>query len=196
MLIVREEEVGGSEMHEMATSQHYTSSLTSLPLPVSTGQDVSDVAQLESHAQAEGVTSTSLCHRIQTFILFQLIEYGGSDDHGINIDQPQRDYINDPTSDTPHAGQGWIQAVDSGQSVDSSTRHSTSDSEIGEKPQENRLIGDFDGSANALWTLYGKEAKSYDDARINTLKDDMDGVLIFVRSYSIRAYCGLGHTDV
>lgn len=47
------------------------------------------------------------------------------------------------------------------------------------------MIGDFDGSANALWTLYGKEAKSYDNARIQTLKHDMDGVLIFVRSYYI-----------
>jgi len=46
-----------------------------------------------------------------------------------------------------------------------------------------RMMGDFDGSANALWTLYGKEAKSYDNSRIQTLKDDMDGVLIFVRSY-------------
>jgi Family of unknown function (DUF6535) len=44
-----------------------------------------------------------------------------------------------------------------------------------------RMIGDFDDSANALWTLYGKEAKSHDEARIETLKDDMDGVLIFVR---------------
>ncbi|KAF8486852.1 hypothetical protein DFH94DRAFT_621036, partial [Russula ochroleuca] len=45
------------------------------------------------------------------------------------------------------------------------------------------MIGDFNGSANALWTLYGKEAKSHDDSRIQTLKDDMDGVLIFVRPY-------------
>ena len=43
------------------------------------------------------------------------------------------------------------------------------------------MIGDFDGSSNALWTLYGKEAKSHDEARIQTLKKDMDGVLIFVR---------------
>jgi hypothetical protein len=47
-----------------------------------------------------------------------------------------------------------------------------------------RMIGDFDDSANTLWTLYGKEAKSYDEARIRTLKEDMDGVLIFVRSCS------------
>jgi Family of unknown function (DUF6535) len=39
---------------------------------------------------------------------------------------------------------------------------------------------DFDDSANDLWSLYGKEAKSHDKARIETLKDDMDGVLIFV----------------
>ena len=50
---------------------------------------------------------------------------------------------------------------------------------------EERMIGDFDGGANALWTLYGKEAKSYDDAKIQTLKDDMDGVLIFVCSYLV-----------
>ena len=43
------------------------------------------------------------------------------------------------------------------------------------------MIGDFDGSSNALWTLFRDEAKSHDGARINTLKDDMDGVLIFVR---------------
>lgn len=39
---------------------------------------------------------------------------------------------------------------------------------------------DFDEDANGLWSLYGKEAKSHDEARIETLKDDMDGVLIFV----------------
>ena len=47
-----------------------------------------------------------------------------------------------------------------------------------EEPHKQRQ--DFDDSANGLWPLYGKEAKSYDEARINTLKDDMDGVLIFV----------------
>jgi hypothetical protein len=39
---------------------------------------------------------------------------------------------------------------------------------------------DFDDRANALWSLYGKEAKNHDEATINTLKDDMDGLLIFV----------------
>ena len=45
------------------------------------------------------------------------------------------------------------------------------------------MIGDFRGSTNALWSLYGKEAKSYDEARIQPLKEDMDGVLIFVSLY-------------
>ena len=40
---------------------------------------------------------------------------------------------------------------------------------------------DFDDGANALWTLYGKEAKTHDEARFENLGKDMDGVLIFVR---------------
>lgn len=44
-----------------------------------------------------------------------------------------------------------------------------------------RMIGDFDDSANALWSLHENEAKSHDEARIQSLKDDMDSVLIFVR---------------
>src|ERR1700733_9542943 len=43
------------------------------------------------------------------------------------------------------------------------------------------MIGDFDDNANALWSLHLDEARSHDEARINSLKDDMDGVLIFVR---------------
>ena len=39
---------------------------------------------------------------------------------------------------------------------------------------------DFDDSANTLWYLYGKEAKSHDEARMQILSDDMDGLLIFV----------------
>jgi hypothetical protein len=58
-----------------------------------------------------------------------------------------------------------------------------------ETRQPPKMIGDYDDGANALWTLYGKEAKSYDNFRINTLKDDMDGVLIFVSSYSYFHHC-------
>jgi hypothetical protein len=41
-----------------------------------------------------------------------------------------------------------------------------------------RMIGDFNGSANSLWTPYGQEAKGHDESRIQTLKGDMDGVLL------------------
>ncbi|KAH9955309.1 hypothetical protein BC827DRAFT_1158317 [Russula dissimulans] len=37
-----------------------------------------------------------------------------------------------------------------------------------------RVIGDFDDSANALWSPYEREAKSHDEARNQSLKDDMD----------------------
>jgi hypothetical protein len=57
------------------------------------------------------------------------------------------------------------------------------------------VIGHFDHSANALWALYGKEAKSQDEARIQALKDDMGGVLIFVRLYSVCPVARLGVAD-
>ena len=47
------------------------------------------------------------------------------------------------------------------------------------------MIGDFDDNANAMWSLHLGEAKSHDEARIHTLKDDMDSVLIFVRVYRL-----------
>ena len=72
--------------------------------------------------------------------------------------------------------------------VDSGPRDTTSYPESDDQqPEEPRMIGDFDGSASEFWKLYRDEAKSHDDARINTLKDGMDSDLIFVRSYSIRA---------
>ena len=40
---------------------------------------------------------------------------------------------------------------------------------------------DFDDGANALWSLYGKEAKTHDEARFESVAKDMDGVLVFVR---------------
>jgi hypothetical protein len=46
-----------------------------------------------------------------------------------------------------------------------------------------RMVGDFNDNANAMWSLHLGEAKSHDEARIHSLKDDMDGVLIFVRVY-------------
>ncbi|KAH9051497.1 hypothetical protein EDB87DRAFT_1737773, partial [Lactarius vividus] len=51
-------------------------------------------------------------------------------------------------------------------------------------PEMPRMIGDFDDSANSLWSLHVKEAKSHDEARIQALKDDMGGVLIFAGLFS------------
>ena len=45
---------------------------------------------------------------------------------------------------------------------------------------------DFDDGANALWSLYGKEAKTHDEARFLSLAADMDGVLLFVCVYNFR----------
>jgi hypothetical protein len=59
---------------------------------------------------------------------------------------------------------------------------------------EAHMPGDFNDGANALWRLYDTETKSPDRARIQTLKDDMDAVLTFVRSYFVHAY-GVGHTN-
>jgi hypothetical protein len=56
-------------------------------------------------------------------------------------------------------------------------------------------MSDFDSGANALWTLYENKAKSHDEARIQTLKDDMNGILLFVRPYLLCSYDGLSHTD-
>ena len=65
---------------------------------------------------------------------------------------------NDLTADPPH--------------------NTTSDSE----PEERRMIGDFNGSADDLWTLFGTGVKGHDDALIKMVKDKMDSALIFVRS--------------
>jgi hypothetical protein len=67
--------------------------------------------------------------------------------------------------------------------VDSGARNAES--------EEPRMIGDFDGNASEFWKLYIGEAKSDDDARINTLKEGMDSALIFVRSHSVRPITGL-----
>ena len=79
--------------------------------------------------------------------------------------------------------------------LDEQPANTTPGNNSGRESKEKRMIGDFDGSANSLWTLYGKEAKSYDEARIQTLKEDMDGVLIFVRSY-LAHNCRHSHPDL
>jgi len=57
---------------------------------------------------------------------------------------------------------------------------------------EQHIPGDFGGSANTLWTVYGNEAKSHDEVRIQSLRDGVDSHLIFVRSYFVHT-CGFRH---
>ena len=81
--------------------------------------------------------------------------------------------------------------VDSESGPRDNTSDHASDQQPDQQPEEPyeepRMIGDFDGSANEFWKLYRDEAKSHDDARINTLKEGMDSALIFVRTHSVRA---------
>jgi hypothetical protein len=74
--------------------------------------------------------------------------------------------------------------------AESAPRNTTSDAEP-QKAEEPRMIGDFDGSASEFWKLFKDEAKSHDDARIYSLKEDIKSALIFVRSCSVHAYHGL-----
>ena len=78
--------------------------------------------------------------------------------------------------------------------AESAPRNTTSDADPQQKPEEPRMIGDFDGNAGEFWNLFKDEAMGHDVARIYSLKEDMESALIFVRSYSLRAYYGLGHT--
>ena len=41
----------------------------------------------------------------------------------------------------------------------------------------------FDNSTNNLWSLYESEVESSDKVRIKALKEDMDVILIFVRTH-------------
>ncbi|KAI9456395.1 hypothetical protein BJY52DRAFT_1212975, partial [Lactarius psammicola] len=51
-------------------------------------------------------------------------------------------------------------------------------------PRSHKERRDFDDGANALWSLYGKEAKTHDEARFLSLAADMDGVLLFAGLFS------------
>ena len=57
------------------------------------------------------------------------------------------------------------------------------------------MIGGYHGSTNKLWSLYGKEAESHDKAHIQPLKENMDGVLIFVRPYFVCVYKRISYAD-
>ena len=52
-----------------------------------------------------------------------------------------------------------------------------------EETGTNEESKDFDDNADGLWTLYGKVAQRHDVARIKSLKDDMDGIPLYVCAY-------------
>ncbi|KAF8813221.1 hypothetical protein BYT27DRAFT_7207111, partial [Phlegmacium glaucopus] len=43
---------------------------------------------------------------------------------------------------------------------------------------------DYDGRADKLWSMYNKEAESYDRALMETWKDDMNSLIIFAGLFS------------
>ncbi len=103
--MVREEEVGRSETHEMATLQPHNNTVASAALPVLTGQEEHPVVS-QADAEARGVTSTASCCCIPTGVFRPLISTCSRS----NIDPPQRN-VNDVTSDQrTRAGQGPSQA--------------------------------------------------------------------------------------
>src|SRR5216684_3569678 len=103
--MVREEEAGRSETHEMATLQPHNSTVASAALPVPTGQEEHPVVS-QADAEARGVTSTASCCCIPTGVFRPLISTCSRS----NIDPPQRN-VNDVTSDQrTRAGQGPSQA--------------------------------------------------------------------------------------
>ncbi|KAH9045202.1 hypothetical protein EDB85DRAFT_2104018, partial [Lactarius pseudohatsudake] len=46
------------------------------------------------------------------------------------------------------------------------------------------MIGDFDDNANAFWSLHLNKAMSHDEARIQSLNNDMDSALVFAGLFS------------
>jgi hypothetical protein len=52
---------------------------------------------------------------------------------------------------------------------------------------------DYDERAAKFWSVYVEEAESYDKAQVETWKDDMEGIIIFVRLpvSSLCLPCGL-----
>ena len=49
----------------------------------------------------------------------------------------------------------------------------------------NETSKDFDDSADELWSLYGNVAERHDESRIRTLKDDMDGIPVYVCAFFV-----------
>jgi hypothetical protein len=51
-------------------------------------------------------------------------------------------------------------------------------------------MDEYDERATKLWSVYMEEAESHDKALIETWKDDMEGIIIFVRVLSHQSRSG------
>jgi hypothetical protein len=85
VVIVREEEVGGAETHNMDILGPYTGHVGSLLHSVSTGEDMNEAQPLIS--QAKGVTSIFPCCLIPRRLFCSVIGSGGSDAPEMNFNQ-------------------------------------------------------------------------------------------------------------
>ncbi|KAI9438744.1 hypothetical protein H4582DRAFT_195291 [Lactarius indigo] len=86
--------------------------------------------------------------------------------------------VADPEQGEPSGGEAWsLEECSYRNSGGGATGDSSSEGPFPAGPQKGRR--DFDDGANALWTLYGKEAKTHDEARFQRLAADMDGIPTF-----------------
>ncbi|KAI0274012.1 hypothetical protein BGY98DRAFT_102966 [Russula aff. rugulosa BPL654] len=138
----------------------HTSGIASSLWPVSDGQDINDEAQL-AVPQVEGPGGSDALE-------MSLINWTIDQSRGSDIVSHTRLIRTNAQSPGP--------------------RDTTLDPEFDQQPrepsEEPRMIGGFDGSANEFWKLFRDEAKSHDDARINTLKEGMESALIFAGLFS------------
>ena len=175
-----EGEAGGRETHAMSSLQPHTTS--------DAIKGVDNKAQpIVPHG--EGMTSTVTYH--SSMYRGDFFIGSGHDIHDMNINQSQdsqTDDVNNTTRNSPsQLGESQIPAGAQSPVVPGPRN----DTPVPESNEERPKIKDFDRSANELWTLYGTEAKSHDNARVNALKHNMDGVLIFVCLYLLLPIYGL-----
>jgi hypothetical protein len=113
-------------------------------------------------------------------------------DRPVRVDQARPDLAQEPEEDAacdaaPRNSRLYLVLVedldyltnDKGTYTNNSPDGRPSGNDSGNAPKQPNP--DFTDGANDLWSLYLSEAHKHDTARIQTLKDDMDGVLLYVR---------------
>ena len=149
-------------------------------------RNVSRGADLESQARDEGVPLQSPSYSPLTHLSIEARQREAHEMNtrtsGRNVKDSRASGSNEPAVQEVYNDQVDSSARSQGQAQTDSRQPGGGDhsSDTSEMPP---MIGDFDDNANAFWSLHMKEAKSHDEARIESIKDDMDGVLIFVCIY-------------